>query len=80
MQQLSQPRTYISGTLTIEDTEDLNLPTHIERFNNITLQPTSNVVIARILAAPPQLIAQKLGDYYATGNLIIRMIEVRQKT
>lgn len=31
-------------------------------------------------AAPPQLIAQKLGDYYATGNLIIRTISVRQKT
>ena len=80
MQQINQPRTYISGTLTIEDGEDLNVPTHIERFNNITLQPTSNVVIARILAAPPKLIAQKLGDYYGTGNLIIRTISVRQKT
>lgn len=77
MQQLNKPRTYISGTLTIEDAEDLNVPTHIERFDNITLQPTSNVVIARIIAAPPKLIAQKLGDYYGTGNLIIRRIDVQ---
>ncbi len=34
---LPQERTYLSGPLTIFDTDDLILPTHIERYDTITL-------------------------------------------
>ncbi len=70
-------RTYLSGTLTIFDAEDLSLPTHLDRFDTITLQPGSDIAYARLTAATPEEVAQKLGDYFATGNLIVRTVNVR---
>ncbi len=70
-------RTYLSGTLTIFDAEDLTLPTHLDRFDTITLQPGSDIAYARLVSATPEEVATKLGDYFATGNLIVRTIHVQ---
>jgi inner membrane protein len=72
----SQSRTYISGTLAISDADDLLLPTHLDRFDTITLQPGSSIAYARLISASPQEVIDLLGDYYASGSLIIRTISV----
>ena len=66
----------LSGTLTIFDAEDLTLPSHLDHFDTITLQPGSDIAYARLMSANPQEVLEKLGDYYASGNLIIRTISV----
>jgi inner membrane protein len=70
-------RTYLSGTLTIFDAEDLTLPSHLDRFDTITLQPGSDIAYARLVSANPSEVMQKLGDYYASGNLIIRSLTIQ---
>ena len=72
-------RTYLSGTLTIFDAEDLTLPSHLDRFDPITLQPGSDIAYARLVSANPSEVMQLLGDYYASGNLIVRSISVSSK-
>jgi inner membrane protein len=69
-------RIYLSGTLTIFDAEDLTLPSHLDRFDTITLQPGSDIAYARLVSANPQQVMELLGDYYASGNLIVRSISV----
>ncbi len=71
----SELRTYLSGTLTIFDADDLIIPTHIDRYDTITLQPGSDIAIARLIAASPQEVLRLLGDYYASGNLVVRIVE-----
>jgi inner membrane protein len=75
-QTTNQQRIYLSGTLTIFDAEDLTLPSHLDRFDTITLQPGSDIAYARLVSANPQFVMQLLGDYYASGNLIVRSISV----
>jgi inner membrane protein len=69
-------RVYLTGTLTIEDAEDLSLPTHIDRFDTITLQPGS-VAYARLTSASPGEIIDKLGEHSVSGNLIVRIVHVQ---
>lgn len=69
-------RTYINGTLTLEDAEDLVLPTYPDRFDTITIQPGRGIMIVRLDSANPAEVKKLLGDYYATGSLIIRTVEV----
>ena len=73
---LQEGRTYLSGTLTIFNAEDLTLPSHLDRFDTITLQPGSDIAYARLVSASPAEVVQKLGDYYASGNLIIRSLTI----
>lgn len=68
-------RTYITGTLTLEDAEDLSLPTYPDRFDSMTLQPGQGVMIVRLESASPVEV-RVLGDYYGTGSLIVRTVEV----
>lgn len=71
------PRTYISGVLTLEDAEDLAIASRPDQFNPLTLQPASSgVAIIHLESASPQEIISKLGDYSATGTLIVRSIYV----
>ncbi|MGB7417394.1 MAG: metal-dependent hydrolase [Thermosynechococcaceae cyanobacterium] len=74
---LPPERTYITGTLTVEDSEDLQIPSHPQQFNTITLQPAQGFAIAHLESASPQAVAQQLGSYFATGSLIVRTINVR---
>jgi inner membrane protein len=70
-------RIYISGTLNLEDAEDLVLDTSPEQFNPITLQPIGNgLAVARIESATLNDL-QALKDYPATGSLVVRIIDVR---
>jgi inner membrane protein len=70
-------RVYISGILNLEDAEDLVLNTSPEQFNPITLQPIGNgLAVARIESATPNDL-QVLRDYPTTGNLVVRIINVR---
>ena len=78
-QSQNSERIYLSGTLTIFDAEDLTLPTHLDRFDTITLQPGSDIAYARLVSANPQEVMQLLGDYYASGNLIARTISVNSE-
>ena len=70
---LPKERTYLTGTLNISDAEDLSLPTHPEKFDTITLQPGA-IAYARLTSASPQDAISRLGDYYASGNLIVRQL------
>ena len=72
---LPQERTYLSGTLTIFDADGLIIPTHIDRYDTITLQPGSDIAIARLIAASPGEVLRLLGDYYGSGNLVVRIVE-----
>ena len=78
-QSQNSERIYLSGTLTIFDAEDLTLPTHLDRFDTITLQPGSDIAYARLVSANPQEVMELLGDYYASGNLIVRTISVNSE-
>jgi len=69
-------RTYINGTLALEDADDLVIPTHSHSFDPITLQPGQGITIARLESASPDFAIGLLGDYYATGSIIIRSVEV----
>lgn len=71
------PRTYINGTLILHDAEDLIIPTHADRFDTITLQPGRENGIVRLESASPAEVINLIGGYYASGNLIIRIVEVR---
>lgn len=70
-------RTYVSGTLALEDAADLVLPNYPDRFNSIRLQLGVGTAIAHLESANPQEIASSLGDYFATGTLIVRSIHVQ---
>ena len=76
---LPQARTYLSGTLTIFDADGLILPTHIDRYDTITLQPGSDIAYARLIAASPGEVLRLLGDYYASGNLVVRSLVLGNK-
>jgi inner membrane protein len=71
----NQNRIYLSGTLTIFDADDLILPTHIDRYDTITLQPASDIAYARLIAASPGEVMRLLGNYYASGNLVVRIVD-----
>ncbi|MDJ0725220.1 MAG: metal-dependent hydrolase [Prochloraceae cyanobacterium] len=73
MQQLPEQRVYISGTLEISDPEDLDIPVNLNQFDTISKVGSQ----VKLTAAPPKLISQKLGNYYGTGNIIIRAIDVQ---
>lgn len=72
---LPQSQTYLSGTLTIFDTDGLIIPSHIDRYDTITLQPGSDIAYVRLIASSPIEVVRLLGDYYASGNLVVRIVE-----
>jgi inner membrane protein len=71
---LPPEQTYLSGTLTIFDTDSLIIPSHIDRYDTITLQPGSDLAYARLIASSPIEVLRLLGDYYASGNLVVRIV------
>jgi inner membrane protein len=75
---LPQEQTYLSGTLTIFDTDSLIIPSHIDRYDTITLQPGSDIAYVRLIASSPIDVVKLLGDYYASGNLVVRIVELKQ--
>ncbi len=68
-------RTYINGTLTLEDAEELILPTYADHFDSLTLQPGRNIMIVRLESANPAVVSGLIGEYYATGSLIVRTVK-----
>jgi inner membrane protein len=76
---LPQEGTYLSGTLTIFDADGLIIPSHIDRYDTITLQPGSDLAYVRLIAASPQDVVRLLGDYYASGNLVVRSLEIQHQ-
>lgn len=75
-QSFTSERTYINGTLAVEDAEDLVVPTYADSFDTITLQYGREVGVVRLESASPAEVLSLLGDYYASGSLIIRKVEV----
>jgi inner membrane protein len=73
----SEFQTYLSGTLTIFDTDGLIIPSHIDRYDTITLQPGSDIAYVRLIASSPIDVLRLLGDYYASGNLVVRVIKIK---
>jgi len=68
--------TYITGVLTLDDADDLTIPSHQDRFDPITLQPgRDGSAVIRLESASPTEVLDLLGDYYARGNLLIRTVE-----
>ena len=74
---LPAERTYITGTLTLEDAQDLQLRNRPQQFSPITLQPARGYTIAHLESASPQLVVQALGDTFASGTLVVRSVYVR---
>jgi inner membrane protein len=70
-------RIYISGLLTVEDAEDLLPPNYPDRFNSIRVQPGSGIASVHLEAASPADVVRVLGDYSASGSLIVRSIYVQ---
>jgi inner membrane protein len=70
-------RIYISGLLTVQDAEDLVPPNYPDRFNSIRFQPGSGVASVHLEAASPSEMVWVLGDYSASGSLIVRSIHVQ---
>jgi inner membrane protein len=76
LSRLTTGRVYLTGTLTVEDSEDLSLPTHADRFDTITLQP-GTVAYARLTSASPREVIDKLGERTVSGNLAARIVHVQ---
>ena len=57
------------------DAEDLILPTYANHFDSMTLQPGRNITIVRLESANPAVVANLIGEYYATGSLIVRTVK-----
>jgi inner membrane protein len=70
-------RIYLSGLLTVEDAEDLVPPNYPDRFNSIRVQPGSGIASVHLEAASPADVIRVLGDYSASGSLIVRSIHVQ---
>jgi inner membrane protein len=70
-------RIYISGLLTVQDAEDLVPPNYPDRFNSIRVQPGSGIASVHLQAASPAEVIRVLGDYSASGSLIVRSIYVQ---
>jgi inner membrane protein len=70
-------RIYLSGLLTVEDAEDLVPPNYPDRFNSIRVQPGSGIASVHLEAASPAEVIRILGDYSASGSLIVRSIHVQ---
>jgi inner membrane protein len=70
-------RIYLSGLLTVEDAEDLVPPNYPDRFNSIRVQPGSGIASVHLEAASPAEVIRVLGDYSASGSLIVRSIHVQ---
>jgi inner membrane protein len=70
-------RVYLSGLLTVEDAEDLVPPNYPDRFNSIRVQPGSGIASVHLEAASPGEVIRILGDYSASGSLIVRSIHVQ---
>jgi inner membrane protein len=70
-------RVYLSGLLTVEDAEDLVPPNYPDRFNSIRVQPGSGIASVHLEAASPAEVVRVLGDYSASGSLIVRSIHVQ---
>jgi inner membrane protein len=70
-------RIYISGLLTVQDAEDLVPPNYPDRFNSIRVQPGSGITSVHLEAASPAEMVRVLGDYSASGSLIVRSIHVQ---
>jgi inner membrane protein len=70
-------RIYLSGLLTVEDAEDLVPPNYPDRFNSIRVQPGSGIASVHLEAASPAEVIQVLGNYSASGSLIVRSIHVQ---
>jgi inner membrane protein len=70
-------RVYISGLLTVQDAEDLVPPNYPDRFNSIRVQPGSGIASVHLEAASPAEMVRVLGDYSASGSLIVRSIHVQ---
>jgi inner membrane protein len=70
-------RTFITGTLTIPDAEDLVVPDYADRFNPIRVQPLQGgAAIVRMEAASPQEVLRLLGEFEGTGSVLVRQVEV----
>jgi inner membrane protein len=71
-------RVYVSGLLMLEDAEDLLAPNYPDRFNSIRVQPGSGGVSSvHLEAANPTEVISVLGEYWATGSLLVRFVDVQ---
>jgi inner membrane protein len=72
---LPPERNDLSVTLTIFDTDGLITPSHIDRYDTITLQSGSNIAYVRLIASSPIDVLRLLGNYYASGNLVVKIVK-----
>ncbi|MUG91056.1 metal-dependent hydrolase [Scytonema sp. UIC 10036] len=71
-----RPRTlmFVSGKLKIDDPEDIELIPDLHQFPFIQLNGSS----VKLETAPLDFVAQKLGNQFATGQLLIRSIAINE--
>jgi inner membrane protein len=78
LRSLSNPKTYISGQLELEDANDLTLPSNSEHFASMKASTGVGIRTVTLQAASPSEIINKLGEYDATGSLLVRSVNVQQ--
>jgi inner membrane protein len=77
LQGIQAQRAYVSGTLNLDDAQDIQVIVHPQQFASITIQPAEGMVIAHLESANPAELVKSLGDYVATGSIIVRSIHVQ---
>ncbi len=45
----------------------------------LSLQPGNDIAYERLIAASPEEVLRLLGDYYASGNLVVRSLVLSNK-
>ena len=69
-------RTYVSGELEVEYAEDLVLPKPVQFYATIRAATGVGVNSVTLHNASPAAVAKLLGQYDATGTLLIKMVKV----
>ncbi|NJK28797.1 MAG: hypothetical protein HC940_00935 [Acaryochloris sp. SU_5_25] len=70
-------RSYVSGSLTLEAAEDIQVIVPPQQFATISLQAHQEKAIAILESANPAELIRSLGEAIATGSLIVRTVYVQ---
>jgi inner membrane protein len=77
LQGLPFQHSYVSGSLTLEEAQEIQVIVPPQQFASITLQSHQEQVIAILESANPAQLVQSLGEAIATGSLVVRTVYVQ---
>lgn len=77
LQGIPTQRSYISGKLNLEDGQDIQVIVHPQQFATVVIQAAQGMAIAHLESANPAELVKSLGDYVATGSVVVRTVRVQ---